>query len=454
MPTADSGPTSIVAGPDSNLYFGESNAFKLGRITPAGRIAQFPVPAKASDTGDGDDGPTRLVASGGGIWFISDDFTSLYRMDLSGSLSPDLGWDGTDAIGLGAADTGGVWLFDGTADGGAGPQALQRVDPAPGYGVTAYRTDYVNQVFAPLALAPDGHTAWYAEDSPGGDYLAHIDDAGAQSKLPIPTADATYDVTSMGFASNGTLWFTEHAPYDYSFPVGGAIGELTRGSSVPKIVWAVADNVNVAPESLVAGSGGTMYFTYADGIGEITAAGRVTMTSLAPYHPGSLAYGSGGDLWFTDTTANTIGRVSPAALFGTTAGGTHPPATGKNKRPPASRPIVTVPKQKLAAVARRRRLTVRCALAGAGTCQVTATVGAGAGGALGLKPKRKAKTVALAHASRRLPKRGRATLALRIGRTVAKRLRRDKRLALQLTATSTSPRHRARTVRRKLTLHR
>jgi streptogramin lyase len=45
IPTANSGPTSITAGPDGALWFTEinSNANKIGRITTAGVIIEFTV---------------------------------------------------------------------------------------------------------------------------------------------------------------------------------------------------------------------------------------------------------------------------------------------------------------------------------------------------------------------------------------------------------------------------
>ena len=35
IPTPDSGPRALAAGPDGNIWFSEFNASKIGRITPA-----------------------------------------------------------------------------------------------------------------------------------------------------------------------------------------------------------------------------------------------------------------------------------------------------------------------------------------------------------------------------------------------------------------------------------
>jgi virginiamycin B lyase len=53
----------IVAGSDGNLWFTESNAKKIGRITPTGQVAEFSIPWMKSD-------PTDIAPlDGGTLWF-------------------------------------------------------------------------------------------------------------------------------------------------------------------------------------------------------------------------------------------------------------------------------------------------------------------------------------------------------------------------------------------------
>src|SRR5258708_25185668 len=49
VPTSSSGPNGITAGPDGNLWFTESNANQIGRITTSGGVTEFPVPTTSSD---------------------------------------------------------------------------------------------------------------------------------------------------------------------------------------------------------------------------------------------------------------------------------------------------------------------------------------------------------------------------------------------------------------------
>lgn len=44
IPTANSSPQGIAAGPDGNLWFTESNANKIGRITTDGIFTEYPIP--------------------------------------------------------------------------------------------------------------------------------------------------------------------------------------------------------------------------------------------------------------------------------------------------------------------------------------------------------------------------------------------------------------------------
>jgi streptogramin lyase len=456
IPTADSGPTSLVVGPGGNLYFAESSVFKVGEVSPAApsTIHEFALPVPAASAGDGNDGPEDLTSSGNQIWAITDDFQSLYAMAADGSLSPRLQWDGSDATGITGDDAGGVWLFDQNGTLNGQPAALQRVDPPPPtYPLTAYNTDAINQSIHPITVSPDGHTAWYAEDTPGQVDLVSIDDAGTQVKLPVPIYDQTYQITSLAFSSNGTLWFTEHAPFDLTFPVGGAIGELPAGSTTPKLVDTVPDTQNFAPTSLTPGPGGTMFFTDAAGIGMIGSSGKVTLGNTAPYTPASVVDAPDGNLWFVDSQANSVGVVAPGSLFdGAPAGPSLPTGPGPVQLAPRAR--LSFPRQRLSAVRAHRHLTATCALAAAGTCRVTAGVTARTARQLHLKVARKAKTVTLASASRTLKKKGKAKLTLTLSKTIVRALKHTRTLTLSVKATSSTKGEVSRSVSRTLTLKR
>jgi len=86
VPTANSGPRGITAGPDGNLWFTELNASKIGRITPAGRITEFHLIAICVfSVGCGPFGIT--AGPDGNLWFTEFDGNAIGRITPSGSFS-------------------------------------------------------------------------------------------------------------------------------------------------------------------------------------------------------------------------------------------------------------------------------------------------------------------------------------------------------------------------------
>jgi virginiamycin B lyase len=63
IPTPSSNPSGITTGPDGNLWFTENIGNKVGRITTAGVITEFPIPTASSDPGGITAGPD------GNLWF-------------------------------------------------------------------------------------------------------------------------------------------------------------------------------------------------------------------------------------------------------------------------------------------------------------------------------------------------------------------------------------------------
>ena len=64
IPTPDSGPRAVAAGPDGNVWFSEFNAGKIGRITPSGQITEFELPRPNSGPGD------ITTGADGNLWFL------------------------------------------------------------------------------------------------------------------------------------------------------------------------------------------------------------------------------------------------------------------------------------------------------------------------------------------------------------------------------------------------
>src|SRR5258706_11292943 len=78
VPTSSSQPAGITAGPDGNLWFTESNANKIGRITTSGGFTEFPVPTTSSD-------PIGITAGpDGNLWFAETAGNKIGRITTTG----------------------------------------------------------------------------------------------------------------------------------------------------------------------------------------------------------------------------------------------------------------------------------------------------------------------------------------------------------------------------------
>jgi streptogramin lyase len=67
VPTANSAPSGITAGPAGNLWFTEFYGNRIGRITPPGAITEFSVPTAGSR-------PLSITAGpDGNVWFTESD---------------------------------------------------------------------------------------------------------------------------------------------------------------------------------------------------------------------------------------------------------------------------------------------------------------------------------------------------------------------------------------------
>ena len=73
VPTAASAPEDIVLGSDGALWFSERNTSKIGRITTAGVITEYPVPSSG--------GPLGIARGADGkIWFTEMNSNKIGRL--------------------------------------------------------------------------------------------------------------------------------------------------------------------------------------------------------------------------------------------------------------------------------------------------------------------------------------------------------------------------------------
>ena len=123
--TVNSDPFGITAGPDGALWFTETFNGKIGRITTAGLITEFPVPAKF--------GQLNMITAGpdGALWF-----TAIIGFDIARAPACGLGLSASFANGtltmnfsLGTA-TAATWYANLKTGAGGEKQLWSRAIPA------------------------------------------------------------------------------------------------------------------------------------------------------------------------------------------------------------------------------------------------------------------------------------------------------------------------------------
>lgn len=106
VPTADSRPTGIAAGPDGALWFTENSANQIGRITPQGSVTEFPIPTAGSR-------PTAIAAGpDGAMWFTENVAGQIGRISVDGDVTDEfpLPPGASFPIAIAAGPDGNMWF--------------------------------------------------------------------------------------------------------------------------------------------------------------------------------------------------------------------------------------------------------------------------------------------------------------------------------------------------------
>ena len=283
LPTANSNPLSITAGPDGALWFTEASlgvVAKIGRITTTGVLSEYPLPDLLSY-------PTYITAGpDGALWFIEEYVNKIGRITTGGMIT-EYAIPGNDLGGITAGPDGNLWFtYFVTANPNTGGPPIGKVGK----------------------LTPSGTLSDFT--------IPPIDDY---------TSSAPYSITE---GPDGALWFTEVKAG--ATAASGYIGRITTDGSITEyLAYASPGGLNF-PFSIITGPDGALWFLQSGTsiVGRITTTGSVTEYSLPPV-PGSLpnsptgiASGPDGGVWFVSncsifdvgSCSDSIGRVSPGGV--------------------------------------------------------------------------------------------------------------------------------------------
>ena len=292
FPLANSSdPAGITAGPDGNLWFTETRANRIGRITPEGVIAEFATPTIPS-------GPVGITSGpDGALWFAEEAGNSIGRITTNGSITefpmptPTTRGGPTWIV---VGPDGNLWFTEQLKD------KIGRITLA----------GIVTEFDLPLNTGPQGITSgpdgnlWFVGYNGS---IGRITTSGTLSWFAVPTLGAyPFDITS---GPDGALWFTE--------PGTDKVGRITTQGVVTEFHVSRPPNASSSvPAGITAGPGNRLWFgeSFGNSIGSMTTTGAVTHYPLPPALQVGGGYGitvgPDGNLWFTDSYYDLIGRLA------------------------------------------------------------------------------------------------------------------------------------------------
>jgi len=232
VPTANSYPTGIAAGPDGVMWFTEYSSNKIGRITTAGVIAEYPVPT-ANSLPEG-------IAGGpdGAMWFTEQTGNKIGRITTAGVITEyPAPTANSSPQGIATGPDGALWFTEQTGN------KIGRITTAGV--ITEYPVPSASSEPYGITAGPDG-ALWFTEI--GDNKIGRITTSGAITEYPVPTAKSLPEGIAAG--PDGALWFTEY--------YGNKIGRITTAGVITQYPVPAAGGY---PVGIAAGPGGALWFT-------------------------------------------------------------------------------------------------------------------------------------------------------------------------------------------------
>jgi streptogramin lyase len=280
-------PDGIALGPDGNLWFTQSAAHAVGRITPGGSITQVSItPTNPVGIAPGPQGALWFLAASGSLGYVDAGPATPVPITIpipnGANGSPRrIAW-GPD---------GNLWftLF--------GTDMIGTYNPADG-GFIEYPVPTPNAEPDGITAGPGDGNLWFTEEN--GDKIGAISADGGVREYSIATTGAKAQGITVG--PDGALWFAEETP--------SQIGRMTTNGML--VEYPVGNGTGPVH---VASDGRAVWFTQstANEIGRIALDGGVTEYPLPTpgATPGDVAIGPCGSIWFPEYNAGKIGVLTP-----------------------------------------------------------------------------------------------------------------------------------------------
>lgn len=164
-----------------------------------------------------------------------------------------------------------------------------------------------------IAAGPDGNL-WFTEQV---GIIGRITPAGEITEFPLPGTFLAPSPGAIAAGPDGNLWFTETALVDTG--VVGRIVRITTAGVITEfpVTPIMSSGTAVTLSGIAAGPDGNLWFTNTgeNKIGRITTGGVATEFSIPTQGSGSslITAGPDGNLWFTEATGQ-IGRITTSGV--------------------------------------------------------------------------------------------------------------------------------------------
>ncbi len=284
VPTANSQPLCITAGPDGNLWFTESAANKIGRVTPAGVVTEYSLSPNTVPSG-------ITAGPDGNLRFTELQANKIGRITMAGAIAEFVLPPSSVPRQIVQGPDGNLWFTE---------DARNRIGRITTSGAIAEYAVSTNMAgLGSIVVGPDA-SLWFTERNLNR--IGRITTNGSVQEYPVSGMVGPISI-AMGF--DGNLWVT----------ATDAIWKVTpTGAATPFFL----PSPNSYPQGITAGPDGNVWFTEASGnrIARLTPGGVLTEFPLptAGSGPDYLTVGRDGNIWFTESTGNRIGKLAMSVV--------------------------------------------------------------------------------------------------------------------------------------------
>ncbi len=311
LPTANCGPSEIASGPDGALWFTERSCNQIGRITTSGAITEYPLPACTNGCNlfaPGGPSPVGIAAGpDGALWFAESGANAIGRITTSGAITiytlpnphaPNYFNNIPESITAGA--DGAMWFSE------AGSNNIGRITTSgviSQYNLCTLTSSPLCSVFIwgsqALTLGPDGNV-WFAGFNSFGSVAGSISPALQVTEYSLNIPDAV----AIAAGPDDELWFLGDGACTRMTGQYFIAKSTTSGTSVSYSDPVCSQGLGITP-----GPDGALWYSLTSNlIGRVTTSGNITKYPVmaTPY---GITAGADGNLWFADLSGNRIWQV-------------------------------------------------------------------------------------------------------------------------------------------------